>query len=751
MRRLALLLLGGLAVLAAISFVYVARLEVNATLPPVSKTLNLSVSPLASARWEVSDVYNVTYYEVKFVPGWPELYTVGYFVPRRPSWEARLEAVGRSGAGQYAIALGSRVQITESQDAGPYVSISGPTPLNWQMLATQRFSILARSWLSLGGASAVQLVNFTAKPMTKLYTETFSCGVSTFSERFDYCSPVSYSYGWDGASNASLINLPYQVVTYGSEAWVEVSNGVGNPGPSLRTVVDGAASDGYGVAALVIDLSSLLPTTQAAISIQHRYGMCCRDNRNNLAYIQLQVRKPDGSVVHLYLTRDDGSGVTRIYNVMGGTAQYVCNYNIGTGASGCPAGHVVVRLGSLSSSWAAFFSGSVYEYVGYGTIEKIALVAVDYGYCSGKWVSDFFVYWDNLAISGRRCSLPGAVSVYTRGQPFTEVFIDTQTSPTSTPSLATQVDAYGGADWGAAVAVYQLPSLVPAYGTTISARGRYERGAGDARNNVAYLSIGVDKDGDGQVDKEYIIYRYDTASSNGAVVSAFFRSGGIPVYVCTVNSAGACTTGDPRFVVVNAGSMVSGGDYLWSYTLYEQGAVVAVAFAAVDASGFASGTADDFWVFWDDLSVEYSACPPPAGWSVAGNYVWRSYDYLLVTGSAAAYRPVIVAPTRALTYVANFSGVGTYAVFDSSLGVVFGVSVSGSSLAALCGGSSTPLGTLPAARWVELRPLNDFGDIIVRDQYGAILARYGCRYTATPQYVGFRGGVIRIHNATALG
>jgi hypothetical protein len=593
--------------------------------------------------------------------------------------------------------------------------------------------------------------------MAKLYQQTFSCGVSAFSEPFNYCSPVSYSYGWDGASNTTLINLPYQVVTYGPEAWVEVSSTVGNPRPSLRTMVDGAASDQYGVAALVIDVSSLSPTTQATISIQHLYGIVTGDTRNNLAYIELQVRRPDGSVVYLYLARDDGSGyTTRVYDVMGGTAQYVCDYTIGSGASGCPAGHIVVRLGSLSTSWATFFSGSVYQYVGYGTIEKIALVAVDRYYAPGKWNADFYVYWDNLAISGYRCSLPGAVSVYTRGQPFTNVFIDTQTSPTSPPSLATQVDAYGAtnnpsADWGAAIAVYQLPSPVPAYGTTVSAWGRYVRDASDVQNNVAYLSIGVDTNGDGQVDKEYIIYRYDTAQYPGAIVSAFFRSGGNPVYVCTVSTAGACTTTDPRFVVVNAGSMATGNNYQWSYTLYDQGAVVAVAFAAVDASGYASGTADDFWVYWDDLTIEYSACPPPAGWSVAGSYVWQSYNYLLVSGSATAYMPLITAPTRALTYVANFTGVGTYAVFDSSLNVIFGVSVSGSSFTALCGGSSTPLGSLPAARYVELRPLNGLGDIIIRDQYGAVLARYGCRYTVAPQYVGFRGGLLRVYNVTALG
>jgi hypothetical protein len=78
-------------------------------------------------------------------------------------------------------------------------------------------------------------------------------------------------------------------------------------------------------------------------------------------------------------------------------------------------------------------------------------------------------------------------------------------------------------------------------------------------------------------------------------VSAFFRdANGNPVYVCTVGVTGDCTTRDPRFVVVNAGSMASGGNYQWSYTLYDQGAV---AFAAVDVSGYDYGTEDDFWVY----------------------------------------------------------------------------------------------------------------------------------------------------------
>jgi len=253
--------------------------------------------------------------------------------------------------------------------------------------------------------------------------------------------------------------------------------------------------------------------------------------------------------------------------------------------------------------------------------------------------------YDNFTnyCTGTRCVLPANIKTYVNGKPNTGVYLDPKTSPTSPPSLVTQVDARGSSDnppsdWGAAIAVYWLSSPVPAFGTSVSVWGRYVKDADDIlQNNVAYLSIGVDTNGDGQVDKEYIIYRYDVVpllfSHPGAIVSAFFRSGGNPVYVCTVDSAGTCTATDPRFVVVNAGSMATGGNYQWSYTLYDQGAIVAVAFAAVDASGYASGTADDFWVYWDDLTIRYSACPPPAGWSVAGSYVWQSYNYLLVSGS----------------------------------------------------------------------------------------------------------------------
>jgi len=657
---------------------------------------------------------------VKFVPGWPELYTVGYFVPRDPGWSARLEAVGRSGTGQYAIALGGQVQITESQDAGPYVPIAGATPLDWQILATQRFSILARAWFSQGGTTAIQLINFTAEPMSKLYQQTFYCGVSQLYDGFSgYCNKYATGFG--------DVTLKYITTSGGSAAYLDTSNG--NPPPSVYA----EGKNGYGGAFL--NLSSWIGGLPATGNFAIQYFLQAAITGTD--YLQLNFfidtngdGRPDSEVV--YYISVNGRSPLCLSSVIYGYS-ISCTYVLYSSSS------------PPSRQWLTWTIPKIYDY---GVV-----VGVAFGAYSPN--GDTKSLWDNLAVT--KCVLPPNVQTYTRGQKYTQVYIDPSTSPTSPPSLATEVDAYGAsnnpsADWGAAIAVYRLSSPVPAYGTSVSVWGRYVRDANDAQNNVAYLSIGVDTNGDGQVDKEYIIYRYDVSSYSGAIVSAFFRdANGNPVYVCTVDSAGTCTATDPRFVVFNAGSMTSGNNYQWSYTLYEQGAVVAVAFTAVDASYYDAGTANDFWVYWDDLTIQYSACPPPAGWSTAGSYVWQSYNYLLVSGSATAYMPLITAPTRALTYVANFTGVGTYAVLDSSLNVIFGVSASGSSFTALCGGGSTPLGSLPAARYVELRPLNGLGDVIIRDQYGAILARYGCRYTTTPQYVGFSGGLLRVYNVTALG
>jgi hypothetical protein len=98
------------------------------------------------------------------------------------------------------------------------------------------------------------------------------------------------------------------------------------------------------------------------------------------------------------------------------------------------------------------------------------------------------------------------------------------------------------------------------------------------------------------------------------------------------------------------------------------------------------------------LTEQHGICPPPGGWVARGRCIRHSDKYLLVAGSAAAYGTPVA---NVLTYVANFTGVGTYAVFDSSLNVIFGVYLSGGRFTALCGGSSTPLGSLPVA-WTSL-------------------------------------------------
>jgi hypothetical protein len=144
----------------------------------------------------------------------------------------------------------------------------------------------------------------------------------------------------------------------------------------------------------------------------------------------------------------------------------------------------------------------------------------------------------------------------------------------------------------------------------------------------------------------------------------------------------------------------------------------------------------------------FRCCLTASVWGVSSvGFFFRGAALL---SSVMAYMPLITAPTRALTYVANFSGVGVYVVFDSSLGVIFGVYLGGGRFTALCGGSSTPLGSLLAAMYVELRPLSGLGNVIIKDQYGAILARYGCRYTAAPQYVGFRSGLLRVYSVVCF-
>jgi hypothetical protein len=190
-------------------------------------------------------------------------------------WSARLEAVGRSGAGQYAIALGGQVQITEIQNAGPYVPIAGATPLDWQMLATQRFSILARAWLSQGGATAVQLVNFTAELMAKLHQQTFYCGVSQLYDNFSgYCN--NYATGFGDVELGFITTHPL------SQARIDPWDG--NPPPSVFT----RGRNGYGGAFL--NLSSWIDGLPATGGLLYSILRSSGTNRHRLHTAELLHR-----------------------------------------------------------------------------------------------------------------------------------------------------------------------------------------------------------------------------------------------------------------------------------------------------------------------------------------------------------------------------------------------------------------------------------------------------------------------------
>jgi hypothetical protein len=573
-------------------------------------------------------------------------------------------------------------------------------------------------------------------PMNNLLRQTYACGASQLYDNYSNyatticCNTTDFS--------RSVYNRTYTRDAVISSATAPKYGGTTATAPSLFLDI---TKDG-GIAVFYIDVARWLGGVSASAAFSVWIYPEKKPDKNHWYWVSFFIDiDGDGSSDREVIYYAKGGGYVAVGSYLGFTTQT----------------EVRGTFGVKAGAWRQFQLSSIYPS---GYLVGVALAT--------KGKSDADAYWDDVKICPVSYFTNAPyISVTFDGWTSTAVYIDPQTSPSTPPSLVTEVDASDVtgnplADYGYAAAVYNVtmwaqytnrPWPVPAYGTSISVWGRYVKDSADVQNNVAYLSIGVDTNGDGQIDKEYIIYRYDTARGSGVIVSAYFYdpNTGDPVVVCTVGNTGVCTPADPRFVVVNAGAMVSGNNYQWNYTLYEQGAVLAVAFVAVDATRYRDGTAGDFWVFWDDLTIQYSACPPPTSWSTAGSYVWQSNNYLLVSGLATAYLPLITAPTRALTYVANFSGVGTYAVFDSSLGVIFGVSASGSSFTALCGGGSTPLGSLPAAMYVELRPLNGLGDVIIRDQYGAILARYGCRYTTTPQYVGFSGGLLRVYLVEAWG
>ncbi|MGC9119466.1 MAG: hypothetical protein ACP5I3_10840, partial [Thermoproteus sp.] len=243
---LALFLSAAALVLALLAFSNATYWSVNATLPPVLKTGNASLYPLARS-WYVLGPVNATYYYIKFMPGWPESYVVGALAARESGWSARLVEVSASGnpGGSFAISLGGQVEISNTQTAGPYVPVTAP--LRWSMTATSRYSVLARALINKGGIYAWQWVNFTAEPMARLYSQTFSCPGYTYTWSWTCTGSQTYSDSLAYSTQPSYIS-PYLVYDPNT-----VTTPVNYTGTSIRTQID-TRPTGYGLSSVIYDV-----------------------------------------------------------------------------------------------------------------------------------------------------------------------------------------------------------------------------------------------------------------------------------------------------------------------------------------------------------------------------------------------------------------------------------------------------------------------------------------------------------------
>jgi len=712
--------------LALLAYFNASLWAVNATLAPVSKNLNQSVYPLAKAWYQFAGPYNVTYYYAKFKPGWPESYTVGIFAARDAGWQARLEVIGRSGSpgGTYSISLGGQAQITNTQDAGPYVSTTAP--LAWSMATTGRYSILATAQFNKGGIYAVQLVNFTAEPMTRLAQWTFSCPGYTYTYTPTCAGSTTYSNSLAYSSQPSYIT-PYTVYNP-----ITVTSPVQYTGTSIRTEIDAQSNGNPGISAVVYNVAArwgAVPAGGAVVQITGTYTRNSNDTQNNVAYLSIGIdTNGDGSpdVEYIAYVWDTAEDIGSIYSVLVNQGTLVAAVD----SSGNPSlqtastAYQLVKVQSVTNR-TTFTIRVVLPSTLSGRIVSVAMAVVDpSGSADGSPKDDFWVDWTNLYIY-TPCSNSPQASQYNRGAAYTSVFI----APSNT--LVTEVDAYGASgnpstDYGLAAALVNY--VFNATGASISVTATYYRGVTDGGNNVVYVDVAVDENYDGAPDREYIYYYYDTANGNGIIVSPF--TGAV---VCTVSSAGACSPQDQRYAVQPLGAITSYKQSLtFSISLNAVGAATSIALAATDASyNDPSDVMDDVVVEWGPVTVKSYSCPLPAGWSAQGAYVWQTNYALFVANGATAYTSTV---DGALTYVANFTGVGKYVALTQSLGEAFGLYLRDSSAGCVYGYYS------PSSQWVELRPLAALGDVIVRDSAGNVLARFGCASPPPAQFIGFRAG-----------
>ena len=549
-----------------------------------------------------------------------------------------------------------------------------PADILWSSIASGRYSVSA--WLVFrAGATARQLVNFTAEPMSLLYSASRACAYRSFSDDFSgACVPVNYSFDATIPDNRTY-------VSGGGSVYVDAGNG--NPAPSLYT----ESRNGY--ASFFIDYSPRPFSASAPFSLQYFF----RASLQNTDYLEINF--------FVDLDGDLSPDLEVIYYGSGGGTSPRSMAPVIFGRSLPVLARKAPGFTNQANVWYTITIQQVYAT---GMVVGVALTAYSDPGTAKIW-------WDN--VSFQRCALPSYIGAVTAGGSVTMVYVDDVSSPSTPPSVATEVDAKCAGDpgtcYGLSATTYdvsaRLGSPVAASGFSFSLKGLYVKNATDARNNVAYVSVGVDTDGDGYVDTEFIFYRNDTAGGGGRIVPVFSTTTTVHTY--------------------RLGAMVPGGSYVWNGSLPsgQQGNVLYIALAAVDASGNAGGTADDFWVFWDDLSFSYYVCDPlPSGWSESGDVIYRG----LVQGG--------------ISYAANFTGTIPYGFyfFDGSLTPVFGVEVeSASSFKVVCGASSYTF-TVSGVHWADLRLLSGVYEAILRDSSGSILESRACSTAGSVSYVGFR-------------
>ncbi|MEZ0345890.1 MAG: hypothetical protein ABWK01_05005, partial [Infirmifilum sp.] len=616
----AILAVAGFA-LAAVIITNVAEWSVIAAESPVPKLGNASIAPLATSYWSLSNGLNVTSYTLRFVPGWEEAYDVGTLDSRVPGLQAYLQREAQLGTATYTISLGGQPQISDAQASGPPVAL--PARLTWRTTASQPYWVLATARFQVGGAKAQQFINFSATPMSLLSTASRSCtAVTKYDDFSGACTPVQYSFDLSVSNNRTY-------VSGGSTVYLDISNG--NPKPSLYT----ESKSGY--ASFFIDYSQQPFGASASFSFQYSFKASLQD----ADYIQ----------VHFFIdTTMDGQPDLEViyYGSGGGTKPYPMAPVI-YGRSLPAVARLMPGFANKQNVWTTITISQVYNT---GRVVGLAFTAY-----SGSGVVK--AWWDNVGFT--RCAAPSYLGAYTRGSEYTVVYVDDVRSPSTPPSVATEADAYNStgnpaSDYGVAAAIYDVTGwgTVQAAGFSFAVRGLYLRNATDPQDNVAYVSVGVDSDGDGLVDTEYIFYRYDTLQGPGVVVSVLASPGTV---VCTVDSAGSCTPSSASFRVYSLGGMSSGYTYWWNGSLpaSQPGVVRAVAFAVTDASYWSPGTASDVWVWWDDFSATYIGCTPlPPEWGVSGDTYYRQ----LVPG--------------AVVYAGSFAGDGGFYLFDSGLNPILG-------------------------------------------------------------------------------